>query len=60
VSYADTLPNQLKLAGLPVSDEMVALFRDHGPSEALKVASQTYLALHAQELQEIAGTCLGV
>jgi len=60
VSYADTLSNQLKLAGLPVSEEMTALFRDHGPTEALKVASQAYLALHAQELQEIAGTCLGV
>lgn len=60
VSYADTLPNRLKLAGLPVSEEMETLFRDYAPSEALKVASQAYLVLHAQELQEIAGTCLGV
>jgi hypothetical protein len=60
VSYADTLSNQLKLAGLPVSDEMAALFGAQAPSEALKAASQAYVTLHAQELQEIAGTCLGM
>jgi hypothetical protein len=60
VSYADTLENELRLAGLPVTDEMIALFGEVAPSAALKLASEAFVALHADELQQIAGTCLGL
>ena len=60
VYYADTLSNQLRLAGLPTSDDMIALFRPELPSKGLKLASEAYVALHADELQETLGTCLGL
>ena len=60
VSYADTLANQVRLAGLPVTVEMLALLGPQEPSELLKLASEAYVALHADELQKIAGTCIGL
>lgn len=60
VSYADTLKNRLRLAGLPVTAEMLTLFQEAAPSEALKLASEAYVALHADELNEVLGTCRGL
>jgi hypothetical protein len=60
VDYADTLANRLRLAGLPADAEMIALFGATRPSEALKLASEAYVALHAGELQKITSTCSGL
>jgi hypothetical protein len=60
VSYADTLANQLRLAGLPDSDEFKRLFGEVAPSEGLQNASAAFVALNADEVQRIAATCLGV
>ncbi len=60
VQYADTLSNQIRLAGLPVTDEMETLLRDTSPSEALTVISEAYVALNAAELQTITAACIGL
>jgi predicted secreted hydrolase len=60
VAYADTLANELRLAGLPASDEMLAMFGAQAPSEDLVLASKAYVALHATELQQITETCQGL
>ena len=60
VFYALTVPNQLRLAGVPDSDEMLAHIEDNAPSDALKLISEAYVALNAGELQKVLGTCLGL
>lgn len=60
VQYADTLTNQMRLAGLPISDELESLVRAPDSSEALTLISEAYIALHAEELKEITATCIGL
>lgn len=60
VQYADTLANQIRIAGLPVNDEMLSLLQNNEPSEALKLISEAYVALHLDELQQITATCRGL
>jgi predicted secreted hydrolase len=59
-AYADTLANQLRLVGIPVNEELLALFRSNPPEPGMVLASQAFVALHQAELEEIGGTCLGL
>jgi predicted secreted hydrolase len=60
VAYADTLANQLRIVGIPVNDQTLTLFGQNLPSAELKLASVAYLTLHADELQAVSGTCIGL
>jgi predicted secreted hydrolase len=60
VQYADSIVNEVRLAGLPDNDAMLALVRNDEPSNALKLISEAYVALHADEVQTIIGTCQGL
>ncbi|MGH2548806.1 MAG: lipocalin-like domain-containing protein, partial [Thermomicrobiales bacterium] len=59
-AYADTLSNQLRLVGIPATDDMLTLFRKNPPEPGMVLASQAFAALNAAELEEISGMCLGL
>lgn len=56
VAFADTLRNQLRLAGLPESEEMLALASTPAPSPELAAANAAFVAQHADELAEVMAT----
>ena len=60
VYYANALAEQLRLAGVPVTDDMLTLFGANPPSEALVLVSEAYVALNEGELEQVIGTCLGL
>lgn len=60
VGYANTLPNQLRLVGIPVTDETSMLYGPAHPDDGMVLASQAYAYLHGAELQEKLGTCIGL
>ncbi len=60
VGYADTLTNQLRLVGIPATDDMMTLFGGNLPDDGMVLASQAYTYLNAAELQETIGTCVGI
>ncbi len=60
VAFSDTLRNQLRLAGLPDTDEMVALAADPVPSPELAAANAAYVAAHQDELAQVVATAKGL
>jgi predicted secreted hydrolase len=60
VGYANTLPNLLRLVGIPASDDMLALFGPNTPDDGMLLASQAYTYLHADELKEVLDMCIGI
>jgi hypothetical protein len=60
VGYAFTLPNQLRLVGVPVTDDSITLYSNTAPDDGMVLASQAYTYLHGAELQEKLGTCIGL
>jgi len=60
VMYADTKHVMLRLAGLPDTEEMRALFERPKPSLGLKLRSLAYLALpgNRKELKRLMGDCV--
>ena len=60
VGYANTLPNQLRLVGIPVTDETSMVYGPVHPDDGMVLASQAYAYLHAAELQEKGGMCIGL
>jgi predicted secreted hydrolase len=60
VNYADTLANSLRLAGLPVTDEMLALAADPVPDAALAAANTAYVAAHQDEFMSIIDSSSGL
>lgn len=59
VGYAQTLPNVLRLVGLPTDDETITLFSQNPPQPALVLASQAFVYLNQTELTAISETCIG-
>lgn len=53
VAFADTARNQLRLAGLPATDEMVALAANPTPSDELAASNAAYVAEHQDELAQV-------
>ena len=60
VGYADTLGNQLRIVGLPATDDALALFGPNAPDDGMMLASQAYAYVHTAELAERSGTCIGL
>jgi len=60
VNYADTTANRVRLAGLPVTDEMIALVQDPVPDTALATANLAYVAAHQEQLAEIVAHSSGL
>ena len=60
VGYADTLPNLLRLVGVPVTDETLALFGPNVPDDGMVMASQALVFLNSGELQERLDICIGL
>lgn len=60
VAYADTLANQLRLAGLPVTDEMLALAAEPIPDAALAASNTEYVTTHQDDLAAIVATSTGL
>lgn len=60
VGYANTLSNMLRLVGIPATDDMLGLFSGNPPDEGMVLASQAFAYLHATELEEALGACLGL
>lgn len=57
VQYADTTLNQLALAGLPGTPEMVKTLAPGDPSPELVSESQAYVIQHAGELKDTLAIC---
>ena len=60
VAFADTLRNQLRLAGLPDDDAMVALAAEPVPSPELAAANAAYVAEHQDDLAEVVAQAKGL
>lgn len=60
VLYADTVANQVRLAGLPPTDEMVALVRAKRPDDDTVARNTAYLAEHPDELVAVAAAAKGL
>lgn len=60
VAFADTLPNELRLAGLPVTDEMLALAAAPTPSAELAAANAAYVAEHQDDLTAVVAAAKGL
>ena len=60
VAYANTLANQLRLAGLPVTDEMLALAAEPIPDAELAASNTEYVTTHQDELAAIVATSTGL
>jgi hypothetical protein len=59
-AYANTLGNQLRLVGIPATDDMLTLFGKNPPDQGMVLASQAYLALNTPELEKVVGVCYGL
>ncbi len=53
VSYADTARNQLRLAGLPDTEEMLALVRPQTPDPRLAADNMAFVAEHTAEMVDV-------
>ena len=53
VAFADTTANQLRLAGLPVTDELLALVANPTPSAGLSASNAEYVAEHQDALAQV-------
>lgn len=60
VNYADTVGQMLRLAGLPETDEIVALLQAPVPTKQLQSESLAYVLKHQKELNEVIANCLGI
>jgi len=60
VAYADTTRNQLRLAGLPVTDDMVALVKPAAPRLAARLRNMMFVLAHRKELAEVVGSAKGL
>ena len=60
VAFADTLRNQLRLAGLPDDDAMVALAAEPVPSPELAAANAAYVAEHQDDLAQVVAQAKGL
>lgn len=60
VSYADTVRNQVRLAGLPVEDELVALVRPTVPDASTAASNAAYLADHPDEMADVLARAKGL
>lgn len=60
VNYADTVDQMIRLAGLPVSDESLALMQDPVASRQLQAEALSYVLQHQDELNEVIASCIGI
>jgi predicted secreted hydrolase len=60
VNYADTLANSVRLAGLPVTDELLALAADPIPDAELAASNTAYVAAHQEEFMSIIDSSSGL
>lgn len=60
VSYADTTRNQLRLAGLPDTDELLALVRPSVPDADTAAANLAYVGDHQDELAQVVANAKGL
>ena len=60
VGYAATLSNQLRLVGIPATDDMITRFGPNPPEPGMVIASQAFAYLNAAELADLSGMCLGI
>lgn len=60
VAFADSTRNQLRLAGLPETGEMLELVREPTPSAELAAANAAYVASHTDELARVLGRAEGL
>jgi len=60
VNYADTVEQSLRLAGLPVNEEMISLLQAPMPSNQLKARSLSFVLQHKDELNEVIAGCIGI
>ena len=58
--YAYTLPNRLRLAGLPETDDLLALADDPTPSVELATSNTAYVAEHQDEFAAIIARSSGL
>jgi hypothetical protein len=59
-AYADTRGNQLRIVGIPSTDDMLALFGSNPPDPGMVLASQAFVALNGSELDAIGAACIGL
>lgn len=60
VAYSDTLRNRLRIAGLPDTDEMMALAADPIPSPELVAQNEAFVAAHQDEMSTIIARAQGL
>ncbi|HWV24802.1 MAG TPA: lipocalin-like domain-containing protein [Thermomicrobiales bacterium] len=60
VNYADTVDQTLRLAGLPVDEEMISLLQAPVPSNQLKSESINYVLKHQADLNDVIAACIGI
>lgn len=60
VGYAQTLPNVLRLVGIPATAENMTLFGANNPQPGLVLASQAYLFLNQTALKDVTDLCIGL
>lgn len=60
VAYSDTLRNRLRIAGLPDTDEMMALAADPTPSPELVAENEAFVASHPDDLSAIIARAEGL
>jgi predicted secreted hydrolase len=58
--YANTLPNMLRLIGIPATAENLELFGANPPQPALVLASQAFVFLNQTELKAVTDMCVGL
>lgn len=60
VAFADTTRNQLRLAGLPVTEELLELVADPTPSSELAASNTEYVANHQDALAQVVLSAKGL
>lgn len=60
VAYADTMDQMIRLAGLPNTEEIVALLQAPAPSRQLQAESMAYVLANQDELTEVIAACIGI
>jgi predicted secreted hydrolase len=58
--YANTLPNMLRLIGIPATSENLELFGANPPQPALVLASQAFVFLNQDALKTVTDMCVGL
>lgn len=60
VNYADTVNQTIRIAGLPVDEEMISLLQAPVASNQLRSESLNYVLKNQDELNEVIAACIGI